>query len=66
MKVVLETAADEPQVLMEWTTQHWSGQPNQSYHIDGATWQAKDFRQDQEADGTIVYRITVVPAEDAG
>jgi len=66
MKVVLETAADEPQVLMEWTTQHWAGQPNQTYHIDGANWQAKNFREDREPDGTVVYRVTVEPAEEAG
>lgn len=67
MKVVLETAGDEPQVLMEWTTQHWAGQPNQTYHLDGAEWQVKGFREDQEADGTVVYRVTVEQAgEGAG
>jgi len=64
MKVVLETADDEPRALMDWTTTHWSGQPNQSYHVDGAEWQVKGFREDQEPDGTVVYRISVVPAGD--
>jgi hypothetical protein len=64
MKVVLESDADEPQALMEWTTPHWAGQPNQTYHIDGTDYRAKDVREDREADGTVVYRVTVVPADE--
>jgi len=60
MKIVLETGTDQPETLTEWTTTSWAGQPNETYDLEGATWRATGFRQEQEPDGTVVYRVTVV------
>ena len=63
LKVVLETEGDQPQVLTEWPTSSWSGQPNETYYVEGAAWRATGFREQAEPDGTIGYHVQVVQAD---
>lgn len=63
MKIVLETGAEQPETLTEWPTTSWAGQPNETYDVEGATWRATGFRQEQEPDGTVAYHVQVVRAD---
>ncbi|HEU5270921.1 MAG TPA: hypothetical protein VFU36_13435 [Jatrophihabitans sp.] len=63
MKVVLETEGEQPQVLTEWPTSSWSGQPNETYSVEGTVWRATGFREQTESDGTLGYHVQVVQAD---